>query len=342
MAGTGRKVWVADEVLAAADLQNYIQDQVVFVYASAAARNAAILAPTEGMISYLGDTKTLTMYNGTAWVDVLPNVGTAGTYTKVTTDSKGRVSSGTTLSAGDIPTIDINSQTSGTLAAARLADLDSSKITTGSFASSRISGTFDGSVINGGSIANITNVTTSNTGQVTTGILNIKNSGGTNTAQIAGSTGAASFGATVVNGTLNVTSAAAVAGSLYGVSVYNQNNTGRAVYVASDGLLGVGSSSKRFKENIVDAGLDVDAIRKIAVKHFTYKKSFSDDQSVQLGVIAEDLVELGLSEFVFFGDDGKPDGVAYDRLALAALALLQVESARLDELTARIVKLESK
>jgi hypothetical protein len=35
----------------------------------------------------------------------LASAGTAGTYTKVTTDSKGRVSSGTTLSAGDIPNI---------------------------------------------------------------------------------------------------------------------------------------------------------------------------------------------------------------------------------------------
>jgi len=35
----------------------------------------------------------------------LAAVGTAGTYTKVTTDSKGRVTSGTTLSASDIPTL---------------------------------------------------------------------------------------------------------------------------------------------------------------------------------------------------------------------------------------------
>lgn len=38
----------------------------------------------------------------------LPAAGTPGTYTKVTTDSKGRVQSGTTLAASDIPTIDHN------------------------------------------------------------------------------------------------------------------------------------------------------------------------------------------------------------------------------------------
>lgn len=44
----------------------------------------------------------------------LASVGTAGTYTKVTTDAKGRVTSGTTLSASDIPT----------LTAAKISDFD--------------------------------------------------------------------------------------------------------------------------------------------------------------------------------------------------------------------------
>lgn len=45
----------------------------------------------------------------------LPNFGTAGTYTKVTTDAKGRVSSGTTLAAADIPALDASKITSGVL-----------------------------------------------------------------------------------------------------------------------------------------------------------------------------------------------------------------------------------
>lgn len=44
----------------------------------------------------------------------LASVGTAGTYTKVTTDAKGRVTAGTTLSASDIPT----------LTAAKISDFD--------------------------------------------------------------------------------------------------------------------------------------------------------------------------------------------------------------------------
>ena len=41
-------------------------------------------------------------------VYTLPSVGTAGTYTKVTTDTNGRVTAGTNLSASDIPTITLS------------------------------------------------------------------------------------------------------------------------------------------------------------------------------------------------------------------------------------------
>ncbi|MFV8258336.1 tail fiber domain-containing protein [Bdellovibrio bacteriovorus] len=43
----------------------------------------------------------------------LKNTGTAGTYTKVTTDAQGRVTSGTTLSASDVPALDWNKITTG-------------------------------------------------------------------------------------------------------------------------------------------------------------------------------------------------------------------------------------
>jgi hypothetical protein len=44
----------------------------------------------------------------------LPSVGTAGTYTKVTTDAQGRVTSGATLAESDIPTLSTAGKVSGT------------------------------------------------------------------------------------------------------------------------------------------------------------------------------------------------------------------------------------
>jgi hypothetical protein len=61
--------------------------------------------------SYITGNQTITFSgdatgSGTTSVALtLAATGTAGTYTKVTTDSKGRVTSGTTLSATDIPTL---------------------------------------------------------------------------------------------------------------------------------------------------------------------------------------------------------------------------------------------
>jgi hypothetical protein len=56
-------------------------------------------------ISLSGD---ITGSGTTAITTTLASVGTSGTYTKVTTDEKGRVTAGTTLSASDIPTLTAN------------------------------------------------------------------------------------------------------------------------------------------------------------------------------------------------------------------------------------------
>jgi hypothetical protein len=68
----GRKVFAPGEVLTATNVQNYLMDQAVQVYAGTAARGSAIgSATTEGMISWLADTDQLQVATGTAtWADV--------------------------------------------------------------------------------------------------------------------------------------------------------------------------------------------------------------------------------------------------------------------------------
>jgi hypothetical protein len=78
MAGLGRKVFAPGEVLTATNVQNYLMDQAVQVYASEAARGSAIgSATTEGMVSWLSDVNEMQVATGTAsWVDVYPPVVT--------------------------------------------------------------------------------------------------------------------------------------------------------------------------------------------------------------------------------------------------------------------------
>jgi hypothetical protein len=66
----GRKVWAADEVLTAEDLNDYLMDQAVAVFASAGARSAAILAPEQGMLTYRTDAGVYESYTGSAWVQI--------------------------------------------------------------------------------------------------------------------------------------------------------------------------------------------------------------------------------------------------------------------------------
>jgi hypothetical protein len=70
MAGLGRQVFTAGEVLTAADVNGYLMDQTVMVFADATARTAAISAPSEGMVTYLSDTNALEYYDGSAFVGV--------------------------------------------------------------------------------------------------------------------------------------------------------------------------------------------------------------------------------------------------------------------------------
>jgi hypothetical protein len=64
VAGLGRKVFVAGEILQAAELQGYAVDQSVMVFDDATARTAAIPSPTEGMVTYLKDEDAVTVYDG--------------------------------------------------------------------------------------------------------------------------------------------------------------------------------------------------------------------------------------------------------------------------------------
>ena len=82
MAGLGTKLWASGEVVTAAGVNGYLQDQVIGTYASTSARDAAFGGagePTlaEGMFAYTTDTNTLWLYNGSEWVNLLgSDIGT--------------------------------------------------------------------------------------------------------------------------------------------------------------------------------------------------------------------------------------------------------------------------
>ena len=66
-AGLGFKTFTTGEVLTAADTNGYLM-QGVLVFATAAARDAAITSPQEGQFAFTKDTNGLWYYDGAAWV----------------------------------------------------------------------------------------------------------------------------------------------------------------------------------------------------------------------------------------------------------------------------------
>jgi hypothetical protein len=79
-AGLGFKTFTTGEVLSAANVNGYLM-QGVLVFASAAARDAAITSPQEGQFAYLKDTNVTTYYTGSAWT----NLDTTGMVNPMTT-----------------------------------------------------------------------------------------------------------------------------------------------------------------------------------------------------------------------------------------------------------------
>lgn len=66
-AGQGFKTFTTGEVLTAGDVNGYLM-QGVLVFASTAARDAAITSPQEGQFAFTKDTNSLFYYDGAAWV----------------------------------------------------------------------------------------------------------------------------------------------------------------------------------------------------------------------------------------------------------------------------------
>ena len=90
MAGAGWRSFTAGAVLTAAQVQTFLQDQAVQVYATTTARTAALgTSVSAGMVSFITGTEALDLYTHGAWVGLNYSTisnSTATAYTVTSND----------------------------------------------------------------------------------------------------------------------------------------------------------------------------------------------------------------------------------------------------------------
>jgi hypothetical protein len=99
-----------------------------------------------------------------------------------------------------------------------------------------------------------------------------------------------------------------------------------ALYVNSDGRFGRTVSARRYKQNIKNFSPASQAAFALQLRQFRLKQAveeMGDSAPIEHGLIAEELIDLGLDWLVQFGPDGQAESVAYEKVALALIPAIQ-------------------
>lgn len=96
---------------------------------------------------------------------------------------------------------------------------------------------------------------------------------------------------------------------------------GANVYIASDGYLYRSTSSLKYKSDVVDYSKGLEAV--IKMRPVSYKSKDSKDDKTYAGFIAEEIHDLGLSEFVQYADDNTPDALSYGNMTTILTKAIQ-------------------
>lgn len=108
--------------------------------------------------------------------------------------------------------------------------------------------------------------------------------------------------------------------------------------IGGGGKLQRTSSSRRYKDNIEPLSLD-DARRVLDLEPVTFTRKDEQSGRVYPGFLAEQVAETGAELWVNRDAQGRPDGVRYDELTAALVAVIREQQQRLDRFEARLAEL---
>jgi hypothetical protein len=127
-------------------------------------------------------------------------------------------------------------------------------------------------------------------------------------------------------------------------AIYDQSVAGmggwRSLNVAANGVFGGLTSSARFKQDIETADIPRATLRQLRVVCFRYIADVEHgDDLPQIGLIAEEVHELGLTWLVDYDADGAPYALNDRAFPFIALLLAQDAEDRIDTLTTTVYDL---
>ena len=121
-----------------------------------------------------------------------------------------------------------------------------------------------------------------------------------------------------------------------GTSPHNlTTSTNANLVVTSDGVLRRSTSSVRYKKDIADATFGLADVLKLKPKTFKNNATgeFADDKTYA-GFTAEDIHDLGLTEFVQYNEANEPDALAYGNMVALMAKAIQDLNAKVEALEA--------
>jgi hypothetical protein len=370
----GYKAWTGGQVLNAADLTDYASSQAVMRFANAAGRDAALTASVvqEGMLVYLKDTNTLTVNTDgstTGWLQIYPVITTTISDAQVTNAKLAANSVSTTnIIDGTILGTDIAAATisgsnivAGTIQGGNIAagTITGSNIQDGSIGASDLAGGTYGISISGNAATATSAGTATNASFAALATDSNALNGAASSVNTSSSTIVRRYGGGSIEGWSFEATGGGIsdfrgtgthtyvgfgcARVINATDVYSQAvSSARTVLINSNLTLGTSTSSRRFKEDIAPLPYTAADILKMSPIVFRYRADHVEpdsDRSLEVGLIAEDLAELGFEELIFRDKEGNADGIAYEKIAVALLKVCQDQQTQLDALSARLDKI---